>query len=411
MEVREGYKKTEVGVIPEDWDYICLGEISDIKTGPFGSALHAKDYVDVGTPIITVEHLGEYSIVHRNLPLVSNEDKTRLSSYILRVNDIVFSRVGSVDRNSIVTSEEDGWLFSGRLLRIRPDKSRVYPKYLSFHFHYEPAKQLIRNISVGQTMASLNTKLLTSFSVVLPPLPEQQAIATALSDMDNLINSLTKLIDKKKNIKQGAMQELLTGKRRLEGFSGEWEKKSVFEFGVITTGSTPSTSNEKYWGGGIPWITPTDINEKKNIYSSERKLTEYGLDAVRKLDANTVLITCIASLGKNAILRKNGACNQQINAITPSKDFNPDYIYYLFEVNKQYLISKAGITATSIVSKSEFSLMEFVVPPKLKEQTAIANILSDMDAEIEALEQKLSKFKSIKQGMMQELLTGRIRLI
>jgi len=119
--VREGYKNTEVGVIPEEWEVMELCQIADVKTGPFGSALHAGDYVITGTPIITVEHLKERFITHENLPLVSEVDKGRLKSYLLKTNDIVFSRVGSVDRNAIVTEKEDNWLFSGRLLRLRPD--------------------------------------------------------------------------------------------------------------------------------------------------------------------------------------------------------------------------------------------------------------------------------------------------
>jgi len=207
------------------------------------------------------------------------------------------------------------------------------------------------------------------------------------------------------------MQELLTGKKRLDGFSGEWVDKTVEEFGEIITGSTPSTYISSFWNGDIPWITPTDIDGSKNISRSERQITKSGLNAIRKLKANTVLITCIASLGKNAILRKDGACNQQINAIIPDDNFNEDYIYYIFEINKRYLLSKAGITATNMVSKKEFSRISFKLPETIFEQTAIANILSDMDNEIELLEKKLSKYKQIKQGMMQQLLTGKIRLV
>ena len=114
--VKPGYKKTEIGVIPEDWEVVSLGKIASVKTGPFGSALHAEDYVQSGTPIITVELLGQTCISRQNLPLVSDEDKKRLSAYTLQTGDIVFSRVGSVDRNAYITEAEDGWLFSGRLL-------------------------------------------------------------------------------------------------------------------------------------------------------------------------------------------------------------------------------------------------------------------------------------------------------
>lgn len=117
--VKPGYKQTEIGTIPEDWSVTTIGLIADVKTGPFGSALHADDYVEDGTPIITVEHLGKTGLTRQNLPMVSDQDKRRLLSYTMREGDIVFSRVGSVDRNAYVTGEEDGWLFSGRILRLR----------------------------------------------------------------------------------------------------------------------------------------------------------------------------------------------------------------------------------------------------------------------------------------------------
>lgn len=282
-------------------------------------------------------------------------------------------------------------------------------KWFYWYFYNKDITSVLSRQGAGRY--KLNKATLQSLKMPIPPRDEQTAIANSLSDVNNLITSIEKLIIKKKNIKQGVMQELLTGRKRLAGFSEKWIEKYVYEFGDITTGSTPSTSKLEYWNGNIPWITPTDIGENKNISNSERQITKQGLSVVRQLRPNTVLITCIASIGKNAILREIGACNQQINAITVNQYNNVDFIYYLFENNKKYLLSKAGITATNIISKKDFSAMIFKTPPTIEEQTAIAQILSDMDAEIEKLNQKLNKYKQIKQGMMQELLTGKRRLI
>ena len=198
-----------------EWEVKRLGEIADVKTGPFGSALHESDYVQIGTPIITVEHLGEFGVTRQNLPLVSDIDCKRLRSYALEFGDIVFSRVGSVDRNSLISKEEVGWLFSGRLLRVRPDKTRVFAPYLSFQFHTEKFKNLVLTFAVGQTMASLNTKILNSMFVTVPTVAEQTAIATVLSDMDTELATLESRRDKTHALKQGMMQELLTGRIRL----------------------------------------------------------------------------------------------------------------------------------------------------------------------------------------------------
>ena len=183
-EMTVGYIHTEAGVIPEDWRIDQVSSVADVRTGPFGSALHQHDYVDDGTPIITVEHLGEHSIKHHNLPQVSDADRLRLKSYELLTGDIVFSRVGSIDRNALVSKKENGWLFSGRLLRVRVLDCKTCPAYLSYYFASEPFRRRILSVAVGQTMASLNTQIMRNVFVVLPPPPKQQAIAEALSDVD-----------------------------------------------------------------------------------------------------------------------------------------------------------------------------------------------------------------------------------
>jgi type I restriction enzyme S subunit len=198
-----------------EWEVKRVGQIAEVKTGPFGSALHESDYVREGTPIITVEHLGEFGVEHVNLPLVSDFDRRRLRSYILEVGDIVFSRVGSVDRNALIRESEKGWLFSGRLLRVRPYREDAVPAFLSYQFHGEPFINAVREVAVGQTMASLNTKILSGVEVTLPSLPEQTAIAAVLSDMDADLAALEARRDKTRDLKQAMMQELLTGKTRL----------------------------------------------------------------------------------------------------------------------------------------------------------------------------------------------------
>ena len=165
---------------------LCVSE-NGVQTGPFGSQLHKRDYVNIGTPIITVEHLGENRIIHETMPRVSDEDKSRLSKYVLRDGDIVFSRVGSVDRRSLVRKEEDGWLFSGRCLRVRPDRNKIDPVFLSYFLGLPSFKEHIRSIAVGATMPSLNTKILNDVTVYFPTLPEQRRIAHILGTLDDKI--------------------------------------------------------------------------------------------------------------------------------------------------------------------------------------------------------------------------------
>ena len=182
---------TVYGSFPPNFRKNRLGEVcvatSGIQTGPFGSQLHQKDYVSEGTPIITVEHLGDNRIVHQDLPHVSEKDRQRLAKYILHEGDIVFSRVGSVDRRSLVRQEEDGWLFSGRCLRVRPNSEIIDSGYLSYFFALPTFQEHIRSVAVGATMPSLNTKILSDVDILFPTLPEQRAIAHILGTLDDKI--------------------------------------------------------------------------------------------------------------------------------------------------------------------------------------------------------------------------------
>ncbi len=396
-EVRPGYKQTEVGVIPEDWEVKPLGDISCVTMGqsPLGTTYNKNGK---GVPLINgpTEFTDRYPIKCQ---------WTWQPTKLCDIGDILLCVRGS--STGRINISNDTYCIGRGIAAIRAASDT---NYLNSQVHSGIERLLA--LTTGSTFPNIDGKSLRSIPIPIPPtLAEQTAIAEVLSDTDALIQRLDQLIAKKRNIKQGAMQELLTGKKRLPGFAGEWEKKKVSEVGEIITGSTPPTSNKTYWNGDIPWITPTDISAIRDIWCSERQITQYGLKVLRQLPANTLLVTCIASIGKNSILRKTGACNQQINAVIPDDKHNVDYLYYLIENNKFHLLSRAGITATNIVSKREFMEIVFVFPPTLAEQTAIAAVLSDMDAEIAALEQKRDKYKAIKRGMMQELLNGKTRLV
>ena len=188
-------KKRKVGKngLPEGWIKGKLRDFADVQTGPFGSQLHKKDYVEEGTPIITVEHLGDNRIVSTNTPFVSEADKIRLSKYSMQTGDIIFSRVGSVDRRALVSELEDGWLFSGRCLRVRVENKSLDSQYLSYFFGNESVKEHIRKIAVGATMPSLNTKILSDIEIILPPLAEQKEIAHILGTLDDKIECNRKM--------------------------------------------------------------------------------------------------------------------------------------------------------------------------------------------------------------------------
>lgn len=406
-------KITEAGTIPDDWKVVKVQSVADVKTGPFGSTLHADDYVLDGTPIITVEHLGEQGITRQNLPLVSNEDTKRLKSYVLKSGDIAFSRVGSVDRNAYVTDAEEGWLFSGRILRLRPTASDVDSRYLGYYFKLDETKNRIRNVAVGQTMASLNTKIMKNFSVALPPtVNEQTAIATALSDIDALIDGLRRLIAKKKNIRQGTMQELLTGKRRLPGVEGEWEEYVLGNECKFIGGGTPSTKNESYWNGCIPWVSSSDLTEN-NIFklTETRFITEDAVSetATQMCPPNSILIVTRVGIGKVAICTHEVCTSQDFTNLYTEKH-NPIFLTYRLLTIMKELAAKAQGTSIKGITVDDVKSIRLLMP-NMDEQVAISELISDMDKDISSLESKLQKYENIKSGMMDKLLTGQIRLV
>lgn len=185
--------------------------------------------------------------------------------------------------------------------------------------------------------------------------------------------------------------------------SNNCEEKSISEFGTIITGTTPSKLIQSYWHNGtIVWVTPSDITESKDIYNSHDMLTPDGLKAGRFVPAGSILITCIASIGKNAILKVDGSCNQQINAIIPNKNFNADYLYYLFELKKDYLQSTAGTSATSIINKTSFEKLVFKIH-NIGQQNEYSKILNCLESKIETEKHKFKKLTLLKKSLLQQM--------
>lgn len=244
---------------------------------------------------------------------------------------------------------------------------------------------------------------------------EQQAIAEALGDADALTEALEALIAKKRDIKQGAMHDLFTGQRRLPGFQGEWGLKRIREVTTCTSGGTPATSMSSFWGGDIPWMSSGELHLRQ-VWNVAGRITELGLQksSAKLIPANCVLIG-LAGQGKTrgtvAINRIPLTTNQSIAAILPSQNFVPDYLYHnLFSRYDELREISSGDGGRGGLNLTLIGLLEVPIPT-LDEQRAIAAVLSDMDAEIAALEDKLAKAWTVKQGMMQALLTGEIRLV
>ena len=273
----------------------------------------------------------------------------------------------------------------------------------------------LNQYSESSAQPGLSVKKLLELEYPIPQNKEEQtAIAEALSDIDSLISSLQKLIEKKKAIKQVTMQELLNGKKRLPGFSGEWLKQQLGDICNIINGGTPSTSVAEFWNGKILWCTPTDITScsTKYIYTTESKITESGLKAssATLLPKGALLLCSRATIGEVRIAGNTICTNQGFKSLVVHQNISNEWLYYMVHVLKPNMLEKAIGSTFLEISKKDLAELDIIVP-EFTEQKAIAQVLSDMDSEIEQLEKKLAKYQQIKQGMMQELLTGRIRLV
>ena len=287
----------------------------------------------------------------------------------------------------------------------------IDPVFLGYALNSELVGVQKEKAAQGDSVVHIYSSSLRKIELTYPiSKQEQQAIADALSDADALIASLEKLIEKQQRLYQATMSELFVSGAETESKKNNWSLKTVEHFGAVVTGGTPPTSDKSYWGGFVPWITPSDISENTHVSFGERNITEQGLSGIRGVPANSLLVTCIASIGKNAITQVAGSCNQQINAIIPNANFDVNFLYFLFEYHKEAFRKSAGVTATPIISKEQLLRTEFFVPT-LPIQRRIAEILLASQENILEHQVRLSKAKKVKAGMMQELLTGRARLI
>lgn len=411
---------------------IFLKDIAVSQTGPFGSQLHEKDYVEFGTPIVTVEHLGETSFTHQNLPFVSDSDRDRLSKYLLKEGDIVFSRVGSVDRNTFVSKEEDGWLFSGRCIRVRVDRKKADPKFISFYFRQRNFKEMMLNISVGATMPSLNTTLMDNIPLIIPELDTQQKIAKVLSDLDAKIE-----LNNKINAELEAMAKTLydywfvqfdfpdTNGKPYKSSGGKmvwneelkreipegWEVKRLIDIeNNIVTGKTPSTAVEEYFGGDIPFVTIDDIRKQLYIFNSERTLTKLGADSQssKYLCPGDICVSCIGTIGVIGIVGKECQTNQQINSISITKDYNR---YFLLNALKKFFefnssIAKQGAVLVNM-NKGDFS--DIKILDSTKELKEIYNkVVSSFYNQIENNLKENQELASLRDWLLPMLMNGQV---
>lgn len=420
--LEKGYKQTELGAIPEDWQITTFGDLfrflptgtnsrsdlsdqGEINYIHYGD-IHAKWGLFLDCDVEEIPFISSEKI--RNLPFAEEGD--------LVIVDASEDYAG-IGKCVEIKNIKDKKIVCGlHTLFLRGNKEKIVDGYKAFLTSISIVKNVLVSKATGISVYGISKNTLRDTKIPLPSdLKEQSAIAKILSDTGDLIDFLDKLIEKKKNIKQGVMQELLTGKKRLPGFSDEWETKEIKTFADVTAGGTPSTFVQEYWNGNIKWMNSGELNLKR-IYDVEGRITELGLknSATTLLPSRCVLIG-LAGQGKTrgtvAMNYVELCTNQSIGAILPNDSFIPEYLYHNLDSRYDELRRlSAGEGGRGGLNLTIIRNISVTIPPTKEEQLAIAQVLSDMDSEIEGLQQKRDKYNKLKIGMMQQLLTGRIRL-
>jgi len=393
------------------WEQRKLGDISEIKTGPFGSTLHADDYVSDGTPIITTEHFktGALPRSKNGLPQVSDSDYKRLTAYTLDDGDIVFSRVGSVDINALITPFQSNWLFSGRVLRVRP-QTDISSKFLHTRLETESIKTDIRTRAVGQTMPSINTEILKITPLVLPSsAAEQEQIGSYFAALDNLITLHQRKFEKLTNVKKSMLEKMFPQNGssypeiRFKGFTDPWEQRKfsdiTFPAGEKNKDNLPL---ESYSITNEHGFVPQDEKFENGGTMREADKRMYYIVSPNSFAYNPARIN-VGSIGYQNI-GKNVIVSSLYEVFKTSEDVDDRLLWHWFKSpDFQKLIMQLQEGGVRLYFYYDKLCMGEVSLPSLEEQRKIGKLFDTLDNLITLHQRELEKLQNIKKSMLEKM--------
>lgn len=397
--------------LPNGWTEIPLSDLFSFQNGAnadgaaYGRGVKFANVLEV----LENSHLNA-----KQIPGMVSVPKSTIQSFRLSRGDVLFNRTSETQDEVALASvylDDAEAIFGGFVIRGRPKTGDIDPVWSGYGLRSDRVRKQIIAVSQGAVRANIGQDNLGKVVAWLPPVEEQRAIAGVLSDADSLIASLDALITKKRNLKHATMQQLLTGKQRLPTFTREWKVCRLGDRTKSFSGGTPPTSVARYYNGEIPWITSSDCNLGR-IRSVKGRISEEGFraSAANKVSANTLLLALYgATAGVAALTLIDATINQAVLAIETPED-SPEFLFYWFTFNRSKIITQFTQGGQANLSGEVIRALELELPTP-KEQHAIAEVLHDFDAEIDSLVARRQKTELLKIGLMQELLSGRRRLV
>lgn len=431
--MREGYKNTEVGVIPEDWEVYTLDElinkryIYEILDGNHG-ALYPRneEFVDSGVPYISANSINRNKIDFTKAKYLTVERANKFKKGVAKNGDVLFAHNATVGPVALLGTKDEKVILSTSLTYYRVNNKLIYNKYLMYYMSSNIfAKQYFRRM--GQTTRNqVPITVQKEFYHILPPLKEQEKISEILSTVDSQIDDTEKLIEKSKELKKGLMQKLLTkgiGHSEFKNtqfgtIPNDWNTKKIGDiYDDLKAGSTPSRAKPEFFTGDIPWITSGELKNKYISKTYENITNEAVENANLRIYPPGTFFIAITGLeaqgtrGSCGINSVYATTNQSCLAFLEKDEIYPEFLYYWYLLHGEYI----GIKYTQGTKQQSLNnkiVEEFEIGyPNKEEQYKIVQILSSVDSEIEEYENKKQKLEELKKGLMQQLLTGKVRTI
>ena len=390
---------------------VSVGELLEtlggsIKTGPFGTVLKAAEYTATGVPVVSVGEVGYGRLrVHDRTKRVDETVTGRLEEYVLRAGDVVFGRKGAVDRSAWVRREEDGWFLGSDGIRLRFPES-VDARFMAYQFQSSRVRVWLLQHATGTTMASLNEPVLKSVPVFVPPLEEQRGIAATLGALDDKIDSNRRVIE--------LLDELARIEFRRWRQTAALDETSTFgDFVDVYGGATPKTKVEEYWGGDLAWTTPTDVTglSAPYLFTTSRKITQEGLGSCTAVmhPTGTIFMTSRATIGAFAINQVPAATNQGFIAVRPRQELHRWFLFEEMRSRVDEFIGNANGSTFLEISRGRFKALPVDVPT-IEAVERLHAVVDPLHTKAAQCDQENQKLADLRDALLPELLSGRIRV-